>query len=378
MFCQSCGAQNAVEARFCNMCGAGLSPQSAGSTLRSAGGGAPVSPAPGSPAPGGTASLGPVPVGTARVGQAPAGPPLGQMPSPYDPGASSVSLQSIGVQSSARTWTLIGGIVVVLLLLGGVAGWLTKGGEAPAAPVVPPDAIAAPMEIGTPTAVGEDVPSTEPPPRGLEPPTGVMPGGGSGRRVTPGAQGTTGRGASPTQGTTPGTTPGAAHTARPNAASTGGAAGTAQAHTGPSGAGTGNSGAAGTGHSGAAGAVAEPVADPAAGTDPPNTVPMDDPVDERDLMLDLYATQVRRFIRTYYATRAQSCFDHASRNNEGIRGTVVVTFTIAADGLIPAARATRNTTGDDALAGCLVAQVRAWDLPDPPGGELELAMPFSR
>jgi outer membrane biosynthesis protein TonB len=87
---------------------------------------------------------------------------------------------------------------------------------------------------------------------------------------------------------------------------------------------------------------------------------------------------VRRFIRTYYATRAQGCFDHASRNNEGIRGTVIVTFTIAADGLIPAARATRNTTGDDSLAACLVNQVRAWHLPDPPGGELELAMPFSR
>jgi len=112
--------------------------------------------------------------------------------------------------------------------------------------------------------------------------------------------------------------------------------------------------------------------------DAPNTVPLDEPEQERDLMLDLYSTQVRRFIRTYYATRAQGCFDHASRNNEGIRGTVVVTFTIAADGTIPSARATRNTTGDEALGGCLVSRVRAWDLPDPPGGELELAMPFSR
>jgi outer membrane biosynthesis protein TonB len=58
--------------------------------------------------------------------------------------------------------------------------------------------------------------------------------------------------------------------------------------------------------------------------------------------------------------------------------SVVVVFTISATGAIEDARATRNTTGDDALGACLVNQVRVWELPAPPGGALELAMPFSR
>jgi TonB family protein len=100
--------------------------------------------------------------------------------------------------------------------------------------------------------------------------------------------------------------------------------------------------------------------------------------DERDLMLDLYATRVRRYIRTYYAGRAQSCFDRAARVNDGLRGTVLVTFTIKEAGGTEGVRVTRNTTGDDVLANCLVNQVREWDLPGPPGGALELSMPFSR
>lgn len=343
MFCQSCGAQNAIDARFCNMCGGGLSAPQGGATLR----GSPPRPAP--------------------------GPPLGHMLGPNDPGASSVSLQAIGVQSSARTWALIGGMVVVLLLLGGVGGWLTtRGGEAPV-PVVPPDAIAAPMEIGTPTAVGEDLPSNDPPPQGMPPTAGAAKRAANARATsgTTGASGTApaagGNAARPSaaRGTTPAAaaraTGGSATTAGA-ARATGGSATTAAARVDSAGGSTGG------------GTAADPTAE-AAG---PDTVPADAPEEERDLLLDLYATQVRRFIRTYYATRAQSCFDHASRNNEGIRGTVVVTFTIAADGKIPTARATRNTTGDDALGGCLVNQVRAWDLPPPPGGELELAMPFSR
>ena len=99
---------------------------------------------------------------------------------------------------------------------------------------------------------------------------------------------------------------------------------------------------------------------------------------ERDIALDLYGAQVRRVIRQYYAKRAQSCFDRASRNNEALRGTVVVAFSVAADGQVQNAKPVRNTTGDEALGRCLASQVGSWRLPAPPGGALELEMPFSR
>jgi TonB family protein len=57
---------------------------------------------------------------------------------------------------------------------------------------------------------------------------------------------------------------------------------------------------------------------------------------------------------------------------------VVIAFTIGADGQVRRAEPSQNTTGDEALARCLAGAVRQWRLPPPPGGEVELEMPFSR
>lgn len=104
----------------------------------------------------------------------------------------------------------------------------------------------------------------------------------------------------------------------------------------------------------------------------------DDEVDERDLVMDAYAGQVRRVIRQYYAARAQSCFDRATRNNHNLRGTVVVQFTIGMDGNVSQATPVRNTTGDSELGACLAGQVRSWRLPVPPRDEpVSMQMPFS-
>jgi TonB family protein len=100
----------------------------------------------------------------------------------------------------------------------------------------------------------------------------------------------------------------------------------------------------------------------------------------RDREMDAYANSVRGFIRQYYIQRASSCFEHESRNNESVRGTVVIGFEIPADGQVRSARVVRNTTGSDALGGCLARQVGSWRLPAPPEGEapLPMQMPFSR
>ncbi|WP_157069592.1 TonB family protein [Sandaracinus amylolyticus] len=97
--------------------------------------------------------------------------------------------------------------------------------------------------------------------------------------------------------------------------------------------------------------------------------------------MDAYAAHVRRYIREYYIRRAQMCFDHESRvDQQAVRGTVVIGFTIQGSGEVTGAQIERNTTGRDALAACLQRQVEDWRLPRPPEGvdELPMQMPFSR
>ena len=102
--------------------------------------------------------------------------------------------------------------------------------------------------------------------------------------------------------------------------------------------------------------------------------------EERDLEMDLYASRVRRFIRSYYIRRAAGCFERESRNDRNVRGTVVVGFVIPASGIVEDARVVRNSTGSETLAACLARQVGSWRLPAPPDGAapLEMQMPFSR
>lgn len=111
------------------------------------------------------------------------------------------------------------------------------------------------------------------------------------------------------------------------------------------------------------------------GTLPPG---FDDEDEVRDIEMDMYAGQVRRVISQFYAARAQSCFDRATRNNNALRGTVVVRFTVGPDGNVTRANPVRNTTGDDDLGACLAAQVASWRLPAPPYDQpVDLEMPFS-
>lgn len=97
-----------------------------------------------------------------------------------------------------------------------------------------------------------------------------------------------------------------------------------------------------------------------------------------EMELSYYSSQVRYVMRRYYASRAQSCFDRATRNTPTLSGQVVVAMTIGDDGNVSSARATRNSTGDDDLGTCLSRQVESWRFPAPPGGSLQMTIPFSR
>jgi TonB family protein len=115
-------------------------------------------------------------------------------------------------------------------------------------------------------------------------------------------------------------------------------------------------------------------------TETPDMTEIPDEVgDERDLEFELYVSRVRYAIRRYYAPRAQSCFEHATRNDPNVRGTVVVRFSINADGSVTNSSVLRNTTGNDPLGRCLANQALTWRLPQTYNGEtIPLEIPFAR
>jgi hypothetical protein len=101
--------------------------------------------------------------------------------------------------------------------------------------------------------------------------------------------------------------------------------------------------------------------------------------DDRDLEFELYVGRVRYAIRRYYAARAQSCFEHATRNDPSLRGTVTLRFSIMANGNVTNSSVLRNTTGNESLGRCLANQALTWRLPQTYNGEtIPLEIPFSR
>lgn len=281
---------------------------------------------------------------------------------------SGVTLSGLGIQSAARTWGVLIGGALLLFSVGALSMWLLMGrsdtsdatetadGEATSADDVPED-LREDFEVGTPLPEGVEPPEVDfvsgdvRPTRRSEPPPRTTVVRGNRRSKRPAAAGSVqsserrapdGSRESQTERTASAEVEG-----RGAAAAT--SAGESSTADGPS-----------AGGSGAANAV-------------PTEVPED-----RDMAMELYTGRVRFVIRRYYASRAQSCFDRATRNEQELRGTVVVSFTIGADGQVGNTSVARNSTGNDTLGTCLAGQMRSWRLPPPPNGEIELEMPFSR
>lgn len=429
MFCQACGAQNADKARFCNMCGAQIAqpgdpdgPRSANATQL----GRPMV-LPEGVSPGGAASATTAPdeanaavqpstpsaPQVTRPAQAAAAPsteqaPLGagasaqnvwamhagggdagvsgqswsgvstsgalHRPDMSGTSMSGVTLSGLGIQSPARTWAVLIGGALLLFVVGALSMWLLMGrgepgeesevGETGASA---PDDLAADLredfEVGTPLPEGVEPPEvdfvsgdvrpvrkSEPPPR-----TTVVRAKRSSRP--------------PSAAPSPDTRANGARAERTPRAETGGQGSSSSGDSANAGS---ASNSAGEQPSEASGGGAT-----AGGTGAANTVPTEVPED-RDMAMELYTGRVRFVIRRYYAARAQSCFDRATRNEQELRGTVVVSFTIGADGQVGRTSVARNTTGNDTLGTCLAGQMSSWRLPPPPNGEIELQMPFSR
>jgi TonB family protein len=74
----------------------------------------------------------------------------------------------------------------------------------------------------------------------------------------------------------------------------------------------------------------------------------------------------------------QSCYERELRRNPSLAGKVVVEFTIETTGTVTGAKSTANTTGDDAVAACVVGAVSRFRFndPAPEGGSVRFSYPF--
>ena len=402
MFCHQCGHENRPGAKFCEECGAsttapggaesskGIQPGAGRTQL---GLGSPVRPEPEATSssrmdtpsvadPGHGVGMGAHSESQVSMG--------GGMRGGYETGAPyagggdsmlSVSLRAIGVQPAWRAWTTVILILGGFTLVGGVLTYFLVGGETEvvggaeeddpfligaAEPVVEAETTGSEQasvdggaSLGEPEAEEQDQPARRASARARTTRrTGDRDRAGA-SRVTTVVGGTGGNAAS---GASTRTT---AETGREEGGRS--AAELARSAGDPS---TGTpSASGGTDSSDEARGSA-----PAAGGLPTEAGSIED----RDIAMSMYVSRVRFTVRRYYASRAQNCFDRATRNNPTLSGTAVVGLTIGSDGYVQSTRLARNSTGDAALGACLTAQARSWRLPVPPQAPLTVQLPFSR
>jgi TonB family protein len=383
VFCQACGARNADDARFCNMCGARIAAAGEpGGPLASVGRTQDRAPAETAPA-------------------LPTSGPHASLPGMSGAGTSStmsgvrVSLEAIGVRSSGKTWAILigGGLVVFAAGAGGMYVAMRIGAE-PQAEVPPERPVEAPTgPLATPDSgdtESDDVEFLTARPRGRSsPPPSVGGSAAAADRERAGARsgaggasaasvGRSGTGSSRT-GTSGATVGGGRAVGESSTASGGGGSG-ATVGGGREESATASGGGGSGATVGGGRAVGESsTASGSGGRDSqPDWAAMEAAEPGFDPMQS-YGRHVRRVIREFYVRRAQSCFDHESRlDREPVRGTVVIGFTIEESGEVTNSHVVENTTGRESLAACLARQVDQWRLPPPPEevGEVEMAMPF--
>lgn len=72
----------------------------------------------------------------------------------------------------------------------------------------------------------------------------------------------------------------------------------------------------------------------------------------------------------------QACYEKELKRNPTLKGKVVVRFTISTAGRASEVDIEENTLGNDAVASCIRAVIRAWVFPFKPPSEVPVAYPF--
>jgi TonB family protein len=77
-----------------------------------------------------------------------------------------------------------------------------------------------------------------------------------------------------------------------------------------------------------------------------------------------------------YAPGIQFCYENELKKNAGLRGKLVVSLTVLADGSVSDVVVVENTLGSDAVVGCALAQMEGWQFASIAGGVSTFKAPF--
>jgi len=72
----------------------------------------------------------------------------------------------------------------------------------------------------------------------------------------------------------------------------------------------------------------------------------------------------------------KACYERELRRNPGLNGRITLRFTIGTSGRITSINASQNTTGDEAIASCIISKVQDWKFDPPTGGAVTFTYPF--
>ena len=290
---------------------------------------------------------------------------------------STVSLSAIGVKSKGKAWGLVVLAVAALVGLGALGMWIAMNegdGAEPIAGATEPDGADETGEPSDPQEDPDEVMVGDPLPDGAEEPDQVVPGH-VGPRRRPDQRSSNGN----SGGSGSGGSVGEAWTSEGGGSGGSGGSGAGGSGAGGSGAGGSGAGGSGAGGSGSGGSGSGGSGSGGSGSGG-SDIDWDAMREEQDVEMEMYDSRLGSVIRSYYMRRAAGCWDRETRNNQSVRGLVLVGLRIAADGSVSNTTVDRNTTGSTTLGRCLAAEVARWRLPPPPEGRAPLArqLPFSR
>jgi len=94
-----------------------------------------------------------------------------------------------------------------------------------------------------------------------------------------------------------------------------------------------------------------------------------------DTSSDLDTAALARFIKVRQSAM-QACYEAQFKRIPDLKGKIVVRFTIGTAGRVTDVAIDENQMGNDEVASCLKAKIRAWTTPFKPDGDATVSYPF--